>query len=734
MLGITICAPPPFSPSIRRTLDGGTPCYPVRVMSYHKILVTPSLSECKRTKVERTTVSTGLVDALKKRELYLYQPAVPDHENVHLLSFQAKVKENPLVYVDPPLPGYTSPVTVVWEKGVVSIVHTSTGKVVDEGGTNSAAARPLKKPRVDWRTPSFATFCHDLKALIHFSTSNEANTFCYRRLELLKMNYQFHKLLNAADEERGTKTDTADFTTITKVDNHIHAASSMTRMEMLEFMKRKCREEGETVVLADAVTLEDAVYEAAGTKNLEGITTERLDVAASAKMFHRFDNFNDSYNPFGKGDLRTVFMKSSNLLHGRYFAEILRDVVFSRVRAQHSRVAIEPRLSIYGRKPTEWQELASWIVGNRVLSVDPATGASSGHVKWMIQVPRLCNIFMGKSYHTFEEMLKNIFDPIFEATLRPEDHPELHIFLSNISSFDCVDDESKYDPLLMKEVDQITPDIYTEKENPPYSYWIYYLYANLVALNRLREARGMNTFALKPHCGESGQRHHLATCFLLADSINHGIKLSQEPTITYLYYLAQIGCALCPLSNDALFKKLHDSPVGDFLRIGLKVSLGTDDPLQFHNTSQPLLEEYVISQKVFRWSVTDLCEVARNSVEISGFGHAIKEQWLGKNYHKPSFVDANDVNKSNLGPIRPAFREDELMRELNYVVTWADLDALSIPLEQSPGSMDSSLLLGRRQVVMGTQPMLDRLGEAYEAFRQVRQFEIDEMAAKLLEA
>ena len=58
---------------------------------------------------------------------------------------------------------------------------------------------------------------------------------------------------------------------------------------------------------------------------------------------------------------------------------------------------------------------------------------------------------MGKSYQSFEEMLRNIFQPIFEATLNPEENENIHIFLSNIGGFDYVDDESKYDPLMFDE-------------------------------------------------------------------------------------------------------------------------------------------------------------------------------------------------------------------------------------------------------------------------------------------
>ena len=41
-------------------------------------------------------------------------------------------------------------------------------------------------------------------------------------------------------------------------------------------------------------------------------------------------------------------MKTSNHIGGRYFGEIIRDVVIKRIQAQENRVAIEPRISIYG--------------------------------------------------------------------------------------------------------------------------------------------------------------------------------------------------------------------------------------------------------------------------------------------------------------------------------------------------------------------------------------------------
>ena len=41
---------------------------------------------------------------------------------------------------------------------------------------------------------------------------------------------------------------------------------------------------------------------------------------------------------------------------------------------------------------------------------------------------------------------------------------------------------------------------------------------------------------------------------------------------------------MSPLSNNALFLTYERNPLPDFFKVGLNVSLSTDDPLQFHFT------------------------------------------------------------------------------------------------------------------------------------------------------
>lgn len=99
----------------------------------------------------------------------------------------------------------------------------------------------------------------------------------------------------------------------------------------------------------------------------------------------------------------------------------------------------------------------------------------------------------------------------------------------------------------------------------------------------------MNTFVLRPHCGEAGSVQHLIGGFLLSENISHGLLLRKSPVLQYLYYLGQIGIAMSPLSNNSLFLNYHRNPLLEYLNRGLIVSLSTDDPLQFHFTKVYIL-------------------------------------------------------------------------------------------------------------------------------------------------
>ncbi|CAB3248655.1 unnamed protein product [Arctia plantaginis] len=511
--------------------------------------------------------------------------------------------------------------------------------------------------RLPYEYITLQQYIQDKITMCNMIADGPLKSFCYRRLSYLSSKFQLHVLLNELRELASQKAvPHRDFYNIRKVDTHIHAASCMNQKHLLRFIKKTLKNHADEVVTlhkGTPMTLK-AVFQSMNLSTYD-LTVDMLDVHADRNTFHRFDKFNAKYNPIGESRLREVFLKTDNYMNGKYFARIIKEVAFDLEESKYQNA--ELRLSIYGKSPGEWAKLAKWAIQYNVYS---------DNVRWLIQIPRLYDIFKSnKIMNNFQEILNNIFLPLFEVTNDPNCNIELHKFLTHVVGFDSVDDESKPEnPMLDPDVK--SPEEWDDEENPPYAYYLYYMYANMTVLNHFRKEQGMNTFVLRPHCGEAGAVQHLVCGFLLAENISHGLLLRKVPVLQYLYYLAQIYIAMSPLSNNSLFLNYHRNPLPEFLARGLCITLSTDDPLQFHFTKEPLMEEYSIAAQVWKLSSCDMCELARNSVLMSGFPHEMKQYWLGPNYMKEG-VAGNDITRTNVPDIRISFRHETLLDELTNI-------------------------------------------------------------------
>ncbi|XP_072571174.1 AMP deaminase 2-like isoform X2 [Paramormyrops kingsleyae] len=531
-----------------------------------------------------------------------------------------------------------------------------------------------KSTELDLPYPDLQEYITDMNMMMALIINGPVKSFCYRRLQYLSSKFQMHILLNEMKELAAQKkVPHRDFYNIRKVDTHIHASSCMNQKHLLRFIKRAMKKNPEEIVHIEqgrGQTLME-VFECMNLTAFD-LSVDTLDMHADRNTFHRFDKFNAKYNPIGESILREIFIKTDNYIEGKYFAHIIKEVMSDLEESKYQNA--ELRLSIYGRSRDEWDRLAFWAVRH---------GVYSDNVRWLVQVPRLFDVYhTKKQLANFQEMLENIFLPLFEATINPLSHPELHLFLQHVVGFDSVDDESKPENHIFN-LDSPLPVDWTEEDNPPYSYYLYYMYANMTVLNHLRRKRGFRTFVLRPHCGEAGPIHHLVSGFMLSENISHGLLLRKAPVLQYLYYLAQVGIAMSPLSNNSLFLSYHRNPLPEYLSRGLMVSLSTDDPLQFHFTKEPLMEEYSIATQVWKLSSCDMCELARNSVLMSGFFHKAKSYWLGPGYLKEG-PEGNDIRRTNVPDIRVAFRFETLCEELQLItqaVRTAELEP--IPEEDS---------------------------------------------------
>uniref|UniRef100_A0A8C2RIJ7 AMP deaminase n=1 Tax=Capra hircus TaxID=9925 RepID=A0A8C2RIJ7_CAPHI len=447
--------------------------------------------------------------------------------------------------------------------------------------------------------PDLETYTVDMSHILALITDGPTKTYCHRRLNFLESKFSLHEMLNEMSEFKELKSNPhRDFYNVRKVDTHIHAAACMNQKHLLRFIKHTYQTEPDRTVAEKRgrkITLRQ-VFDSLHMDPYD-LTVDSLDVHAGRQTFHRFDKFNSKYNPVGASELRDLYLKTENYLGGEYFARMVKEVAreLEESKYQYS----EPRLSIYGRSPEEWPGLARWFIQNKVYSP---------HMRWVIQVPRIYDIFrLKKLLPSFGKMLENIFLPLFEATINPQDHRELHLFLKYVTGFDSVDDESKHSDHMFSDKSP-SPDVWTSEQNPPYSYYLYYMYANIMVLNNLRRERGLSTFLFRPHCGEAGSITHLVSAFLTADNISHGLLLKKEA----------------------------------------------------------LMEEYAIAAQVWKLSTCDLCEIARNSVLQSGLSHQEKQKFLGQNYYKEG-PEGNDIRKTNVAQIRMAFRYETLCNELSFL-------------------------------------------------------------------
>lgn len=74
-----------------------------------------------------------------------------------------------------------------------------------------------------------------------------------------------------------------------------------------------------------------------------------------------------------------------------------------------------------------------------------------------------------------------------------------------------------------------------------------------------------------------------------------------------------------------------------------------------------LLEEYSVARATFDLSMTDLMEIARNSILQSGFEEEFKEKYLGKDYRKG--ITHCDEQITHVPLIRAKFRAEHLAIE-----------------------------------------------------------------------
>ncbi len=132
-----------------------------------------------------------------------------------------------------------------------------------------------------------------------------------------------------------------------------------------------------------------------------------------------------------------------------------------------------------------------------------------------------------------------------------------------------------------------------------------------------------------PHAGETVGPASVwgAIEALGAERLGHGVRAIEEPALLSLLRERQIPLELCPTSNVCLhlYRRLAEHPFPHLDRMGLLVTVNSDDPPLF-NTS--LMQEYEGLAREFGYGRADLVRIARNAFVSMGAEDALKQRLL----------------------------------------------------------------------------------------------------------
>ncbi|KAK9766458.1 AMP deaminase, variant 2 [Basidiobolus ranarum] len=392
------------------------------------------------------------------------------------------------IYPPPPPPGSKSgefPVGYDFDPTHVKMAEShSFNFSMDESGVYQIyrTTEDLEQGKPAYHIPSIRDYYRDLEFILSVISDGQTKSLAFDRLRYLESSWDLYALLNEYQEIADSKrVPHRDFYNVRKVDTHVHHSACMNQKHLLRFIKSKLKKNPDDIVIhRDDKDLTLAEVFESLKLTVYDLSIDTLDMHAHTDSFHRFDKFNLKYNPIGESRLREIFLKTDNKIQGSYLAELTREVIGDLESSKYQ--LAEYRISIYGRSASEWDKLAKWVINNKLFSPN---------VRWLIQIPRLYNVYKSTGIvENFEQIIYNVFNPLFEVTKDPSSHPELHIFLQRVVGFDSVDDESKAERRIHRKYP--LPKAWDMPLNPPYTYYLYYLYANIASLNHWRKERGFS--------------------------------------------------------------------------------------------------------------------------------------------------------------------------------------------------------------------------------------------------
>ena len=112
-----------------------------------------------------------------------------------------------------------------------------------------------------------------------------------------------------------------------------------------------------------------------------------------------------------------------------------------------------------------------------------------------------------------------------------------------------------------------------------------------------------------------------------AKRIGHGVRSFEDKELVNLIIEKGITLEICPTSNicTAIYKKISDMPIKEFLKSGVNITINTDDPTVC-NTN--LKKELKLIANIFNLSYDDIVKLELNAVEAAFINQNLKNELI----------------------------------------------------------------------------------------------------------
>ena len=146
---------------------------------------------------------------------------------------------------------------------------------------------------------------------------------------------------------------------------------------------------------------------------------------------------------------------------------------------------------------------------------------------------------------------------------------------------------------------------------------------------RVFEAARKEGFLTVAHAGEEGPPSYIweAINLLKVSRIDHGVRSIEDEELLNKIISDKMALTVCPLSNLKLcvFKKLEDHNLKKLLKLGVKVTINSDDPAYFGGYMN---QNFLETAEALDLSLDELKTLAINSFEASFLPDAKKMHWI----------------------------------------------------------------------------------------------------------